>query len=153
VVAVMSRIACRLTALVCLGMCACASHVSTQPVSGDASISAEHASQLFRQGLVRLVDTRSADERVGRPISGSLHIQFGPDHWLGSASREDESRFLAQVLEAGLSPNLQLVTVCNAGVRATAAATFLRSIGYLNSRSVVGGYYGNDRDPGWQFIE
>lgn len=142
-----------LTLLACCLLAGCASHACPSSVTCDISISAESAVQLLRQGKIKLIDTRAPSERSAGSILGSLPIQFGSDRWTDSVTDQDKTRFLAQVTAAGLNQHESIVTICNAGVRSLAAAKILRSAGYTNVRSVLGGYLGTDSDPGWQFFE
>lgn len=114
---------------------------------------AQSAVELLRKGKIKVIDTRSASERSAGAIDDSIPIQFGPDRWTESIAEEDRALFLAQLIEAGVNQQDVIVTVCNFGVRALAAAKFLRSVGFTSARSVAGGYIGKDSDPGWQFAQ
>lgn len=106
---------------------------------------------LIRGSGAKLIDTRSHDERSGRVIWDSVPVQYGPDHWSSAVSVYEGSQFLIAISTAGMSKDDLIITICNAGFRARAAAAFLRDQGFANVYSVSGGYLGNDRDAGWQF--
>lgn len=131
----------------------CVSQGPMPSVTSDLSIPSEQAVQLLRQGKIKLVDTRTPSERLDRQISNSVLIQFGPDQWTEEITEHDKNMFLTQVTAAGLTPQDQIVTVCNAGLRSLAAAKVLRFAGFMRVHSVTGGYIGKDSDPGWQFSQ
>lgn len=117
------------------------------------TISSEQAAALLRDKGAKLVDTRSANERSGRPIAGAIPIQFGANHWSTKVAESEDDRFLVKIVLAGMSPEDRIITICNIGTRANFAAQFLRSKGFRSVYSVSGGYIGNERDVGWQFLQ
>ena len=144
---------CNLTVLGACCLAGCISQGSVPSLSSNISISSEVAVQLLRQGKIMLVDTRPTSERSGRHISQAIAIQFGPDPWNDNVTEQERDVFLAKLTAAGVSKDDPVVTVCTAGIRALAAAQFLRSLGFTNVKSVIGGYLGRDSDAGWQFFQ
>ena len=143
----------RLTLLALCCMAGCVSQGAIPSIRNDISIPSQDAIQLLRQGKPKLIDTRTPTERSARRIFDSVSIPFGPDQWTGDVTEQEKNIFLTQVTAAGLTQDDLIVTVCNAGVRALSAATFLRSAGFTRVHSVIGGYIGNHSDPGWQFSQ
>lgn len=141
----------RVVPLGCCILVGCASANLGAPPTRDASIPAEQAARLWRQGKIKLIDTRSTNERSSGLVVDALLIQFGPDQWSLGAAEQDSKTFVLLVTEAGLGPADPVVTLCNVGVRSLAAARALRSAGFESVRSVAGGYLGKGADPGWQF--
>lgn len=138
-----------ITALLVLHGCA---GMGTSPTgAGERAITAEHAASELRRGAARLIDTRSAGERSGREMPEALGAQYGADRWRSAVTPDERRAFLAALSAAGIDVDSPIITICNAGVRAGAAAMFLRTAGYTNVRYVSGGYLGRGADEGWEF--
>ena len=137
---------------VCLVAQVAACTVPLQQELDVSSVSSEEAVKLLRKGEIKLVDTRSGPER-SREISNALTIQVGPDRWTGELTNNDKQSFLTRIEASGLTRNDAIVVICNAGVRASAAARLLRASGYAKAKAVAGGYIGTNSDLGWQFFQ
>lgn len=137
----------------CLLALVAACTVPLQQELNVSSVSSEDAARLLRKGEIHLVDTRSEPERTGREIAKALAIQLGPDSWTGDLTDMDRQSFLKRIEDSGLTRNDAIVTICNAGVRASAAARLLRASGYAKAKAVAGGYIGTNSDSGWQFFQ
>ncbi len=99
-----------------------------------------------------MIDVRSADERHGRLSKLSMpHIQFGPDGWTGRVDEEEIAAFAERVKAVGQGTK-PVALLCQQGVRSGYAADALKRHG-LNVTSVVDGYLGNGRGPGWKAWE
>lgn len=142
----------RAVVAVCMLAPAAACTVPVRQEFDIGGVSSEETVKLHRKGEIRLVDTRSASERSGREISNTLAIQLGPDRWIGTLTDDDAQSFLRRIEASGLTTHDAIVTICNAGVRAAAAAELLRASGYTRAKAVAGGYIGTNKDLGWQFF-
>lgn len=118
---------------------------------------AEVMTAIGRPGTV-ILDVRSDGEREGTEtrgnrrtgrIPGSVHFE-----WLNNVSADqvqtlkgaDELRRMYEA--AGVTPDKEVITVCQAGVRAAQAATVLRLLGYGRVRVYDGSFaeWGNRDD-------
>ena len=77
-----------------------------------------------------LVDVREADEYAVGHIPGAVHISRGMLEFKFSANPALQSR------------DLKVVLYCKTSGRAALAAVALHDMGYLNVRSIVGGFDG-----------
>ena len=57
------------------------------------SMLSEETVRLWRQGKIKLIDTRSAAERSGRPIERAIPIQYGPDIWVSTVTEPSSKHF------------------------------------------------------------
>lgn len=90
-------------------------------------ISVAEAEQAIREADV-LVDVREADEYAAGHIPGAVHVSRGMLEFKFSANPALQSRDLAVVL------------YCKTSGRAALASAALHEMGYLNVRSVSGGF-------------
>ncbi len=90
-------------------------------------ISIDQAEQAILQADV-LVDVREADEFAIGHLPGSVHISRGMLEFRFSASPALQSR------------DLGIVLYCKTSGRAALAAQALQDMGYLNVKSIVGGF-------------
>ena len=85
------------------------------------------AEQAIREADV-LVDVREADEFATGHLAGAVHISRGMLEFKFSANPALQAR------------DLNLLLYCKTGGRAALAAAALRDMGYLNVRSIAGGF-------------
>lgn len=90
-------------------------------------ISVAEAEQAIREADV-LVDVREADEYAAGHIPGAVHVSRGMLEFKFSANPALQSRDLA------------LVLYCKTSGRAALASAALHEMGYLNVRSISGGF-------------
>ncbi|MCF8160859.1 MAG: sulfurtransferase [Polaromonas sp.] len=87
------------------------------------------AEQAIREADV-LVDVREADEFVAGHLPGAVHISRGMLEFKFSANPALQAR------------DLNILLYCKTSGRAALAAATLHDMGYLNVRSIAGGYDG-----------
>ncbi|MDD2919158.1 rhodanese-like domain-containing protein [Rhodoferax sp.] len=87
------------------------------------------AEQAIREADV-LVDVREADEFAAGHLAGAVHISRGMLEFKFSANPALQSR------------DLNLLLYCKTSGRATLAAAALQNMGYLNVKSIAGGFDG-----------
>ena len=75
-----------------------------------------------------LVDVREADEFAAGHLAGAVHMSRGMLEFKFSASPALQAR------------DLNILLYCNTSGRAALAATALQAMGYLNVRSIAGGF-------------
>ena len=85
------------------------------------------AEQAIREADV-LVDVREADEFAAGHLAGAVHISRGMLEFKFSANPALQAR------------DLNLLLYCKTSGRAALAATALHEMGYLNVRSIAGGF-------------
>ncbi len=90
-------------------------------------ISVAEAEQAIREADV-LVDVREADEYAAGHVPGAVHVSRGMLEFKFSANPALQSRDLAVVL------------YCKTSGRAALASAALHEMGYLNVRSISGGF-------------
>lgn len=90
---------------------------------------------------VVIVDARTAEEYAGGHIPGAINIPFlanyasGPDGGLLMA--EDLSKLY---IDAGITPDKQVIVYCSTGVRASSDVFALRWLGYPSVRNYTGAW-------------
>ena len=120
--------------------------------------SAEYVMRALKDPGAIVLDVRSDGEwagtnnrgnkRAGR-MPGAVHVE-----WLNNLSPDDERRFKsdvdlrAQFEAAGVTPDKEVVTVCQGGIRAAQAALTLKLLGYERVRNYDGSFreWGNRDD-------
>lgn len=90
-------------------------------------MSVAQAEEAIREADV-LVDVREADEFAAGHLAGALHISRGMLEFKFSANPALQSR------------ELNIVLYCKTSGRAALAAAALHDMGYLNVRSIAGGF-------------
>ncbi len=90
-------------------------------------MSVAQAEDAIREADV-LVDVREADEFAAGHLAGALHISRGMLEFKFSANPALQSR------------DLNIVLYCKTSGRAALAAAALHDMGYLNVRSIAGGF-------------
>lgn len=90
-------------------------------------ITVADADQAIREADV-LVDVREADEFAAGHVAGAVHISRGMLEFKFSANPALQSR------------DLSLVLYCKTSGRAALAAAALHDMGYLNVKSIAGGF-------------
>lgn len=90
-----------------------------------------------------LLDVRTEAEWdfVGSPAVKGLKCVS----WQVYPQMEQNRDFVAQVAEAGITPDNDIYLICRSGVRSAHAANALTQAGYMNCWNVAGGFEG-DRD-------
>jgi rhodanese-related sulfurtransferase len=90
-------------------------------------ISVAQAEEAIREADV-LVDVREADEFAAGHLAGAVHISRGMLEFKFSANPALQSR------------DISIVLYCKTSGRAALAASALHEMGYLNVRSIAGGF-------------
>jgi rhodanese-related sulfurtransferase len=90
-------------------------------------IQVDEAEQAIREADV-LVDVREADEFVAGHIAGAVHISRGMLEFKFSANPALQAR------------DLNVLLYCKTSGRAALAAAALHDMGYLNVKSIAGGF-------------
>lgn len=90
-------------------------------------ITVDDAEQAIREADV-LVDVREADEYAAGHLAGAVHVSRGMLEFKFSANPALQSR------------DLKLVLYCKTSGRAALAAVALQDMGYLNVKSILGGF-------------
>jgi rhodanese-related sulfurtransferase len=90
-------------------------------------ITIDQAEEAIRDADV-LVDVREADEYAVGHLPGAVHVSRGMLEFKFSANPALQSR------------DLNVVLYCKTGGRAALAAVALHDMGYLNVKSIVGGF-------------
>jgi rhodanese-related sulfurtransferase len=95
----------------------------SQDMEKDLEITVAEAAELLKQGKIRLLDVRTAEEYAIASVAGSVLV--------------DQS--LAQEIMQTWPKDTAIVTMCHHGMRSLDAASYLRGHGFANTRSMTGG--------------
>lgn len=89
----------------------------------DLEITPRETAELLKEGKIKLVDVRSAQEYAIASVPGSVLA--------------DQN--LAQEILQTWPKDTPIVTMCHHGMRSLDAAAYLRGHGFTNTRSMTGG--------------
>jgi monothiol glutaredoxin len=92
-------------------------------MENDMEISVRETAELLKQGKIKLVDVRTAQEYATASIAGSLLAD----------------QTLAQEILQTWPKDTAIVTMCHHGMRSLDACAYLRSNGFTNVKSMTGG--------------
>ena len=95
----------------------------SQEMEKDLEITPRETAELLKEGKIKLVDVRSAQEYAIASVPGSVLA--------------DQS--LAQEILQTWPKDTAIVTLCHHGMRSLDAAAYLRGHGFTNTRSMTGG--------------
>ena len=95
----------------------------SQEMEKDLEITPRETAELLKEGKIKLVDVRSAQEYAIASVPGSVLA--------------DQS--LAQEILQTWPKDTAIVTMCHHGMRSLDAAAYLRGHGFTNTRSMTGG--------------
>jgi rhodanese-related sulfurtransferase len=95
----------------------------SQEMEKDLEITPRETAELLKEGKIKLVDVRSAQEYAIASVPGSVLA--------------DQS--LAQEILQTWPKDTPIVTMCHHGMRSLDAAAYLRGHGFTNTRSMTGG--------------
>jgi rhodanese-related sulfurtransferase len=95
----------------------------SQEMEKDLEITPRETAELLKEGKIKLVDVRSAQEYAIASVPGSVLA--------------DQN--LAQEILQTWPKDTAIVTMCHHGMRSLDAAAFLRGHGFTNTRSMSGG--------------
>ena len=89
----------------------------------DVEITPREAAELLKQGKIKLLDVRTAEEYNIVKVAGSVLV--------------DQS--VAQEIMQTWPKDTAIVTMCHHGMRSLDAAAYLRGHGFSNTKSMIGG--------------
>jgi len=95
----------------------------SQEMEKDLEITPRETAELLKEGKIKLVDVRSAQEYAIASVPGSVLA--------------DQN--LAQEILQTWPKDTPVVTMCHHGMRSLDAAAYLRGHGFTNTRSMTGG--------------
>ena len=95
----------------------------SQEMEKDLEITPRETAELLKEGKIKLVDVRSAQEYAIASVPGSVLA--------------DQN--LAQEILQTWPKDTPIVTMCHHGMRSLDAAAYLRGHGFTNTRSMTGG--------------
>ena len=95
----------------------------SQEMEKDLEITPRETAELLKEGKIKLVDVRSAQEYAIASVPGSVLA--------------DQS--LAQEILQSWPKDTAIVTMCHHGMRSLDAAAYLRGHGFTKTRSMTGG--------------
>jgi rhodanese-related sulfurtransferase len=89
----------------------------------DIEISARETADLLKQGRIKLLDVRTAQEHAIASVEGGMLVD----------------QKLAQEIVESWPKDTAIVTMCHHGMRSLDAANYLRGQGFPNTKSMTGG--------------
>jgi rhodanese-related sulfurtransferase len=95
----------------------------SQEMEKDIEITVRETAELLKQGKIKLLDIRTAEEHAIANVPGSVLVD----------------QALAQELMQTWPKDTAIVTMCHHGMRSLDAAAYLRGHGFTNTRSMAGG--------------
>jgi thiosulfate/3-mercaptopyruvate sulfurtransferase len=119
-------------------------------------VTAEDVRRALEDHAIRLVDSRTPDQfrgeitrgkRPGR-IPGAVNVPI-EQFWEGPHKTWRSTTELRAAHEAaGLTPDTEVITYCNAGVSASVGLLALKMLGFQASSNYAGSWYDWEQDPG-----
>jgi thiosulfate/3-mercaptopyruvate sulfurtransferase len=128
--------------------------------TGDESIRADanHVLNSLKNSNVILIDTRGADEYVGKEdrnkrkghIPGAINMNFYPSNRNSNGTYKSASALKATYEAKGVTKDKEIITYCETGPRAADSYFVLKYLlSYPNVKVYIGSWreWGNDLDP------
>jgi len=95
----------------------------SQDLEKDIEVTPQETAELLKQGKIKLLDVRTAEEYAIASVQGSMLVD----------------QLLVQEIMQAWPKDTVIVTMCHHGIRSLDAAAYLRGNGFMNTKSMKGG--------------